>query len=54
MASETCWIWSEPGSKIAPISAGRWSAGTQDEATTRVNGVFILPIGIIKRKDRCE
>ena len=54
MASETRWIWSEPGCcQIAQISDERWGAAAGDEVAVRVHGVFPLPMGM-EREDRCE
>ena len=54
MASETRWIWSEPSSSIAQISARRWGAATGDEVAVLVFMVFfLLPLGM-EKEDRCE
>ena len=53
MAAETCLIWSEPGGKIAWISAKRrGSAATEVDEHGRVHGGFPLPMGM-EREDRC-
>ena len=40
MAAETCLIWSEPGGKIARISAKRRGAATEVDEHGRVHGGF--------------
>ena len=53
MASETHWIWSEPGCQIAQILDEPWGAAAEDEVAARVHGDLPLPMGM-EREDRCE